>query len=62
MEPSHERRIRALENDRLIARTRENHQREIDDRNRRRRTELVAWLALLISLASIIFNIVDKLA
>ena len=39
-----------LKIDRLIARTRESHQGEIDEqnrRNRRRRTELIAWLALL---------------
>lgn len=62
MEPSHERRIRKLEDAQLIAKARESQQREIDDLNRRRRTELVAWLALLISVASIIFNIVDNLA
>ena len=61
MKPSHEERIRTLENDRLVAKTREDHQREIDERNRRRRTELVAWLALLLSAVSIIFNIVDKI-
>ena len=62
MEPSHEQRIRALENDVLVSKTREDHQREIDERNRLRRTEIVSWLALLISIASIVFNIVDKLA
>lgn len=61
MERSHEERLRALENDRLIARTRENHQREIEERNRSRRTEIIAWLAILISITSIIINAVDKL-
>ena len=62
MESSHEERIRSLENDRLAARAREDHQREIDERNRRRRTELIAWVALVISIASIVINAIDKLA
>ena len=62
MERSHEQRIRALENDLLVAKTREDHQREIDERNRLRRTEIISWLALVISIASIVFNIVDNLA
>ena len=41
---------------------RESHQREIEERNRRKRTEAVAWLALLIGGASLIMNIVDKVA
>ena len=62
MERSHEERIRTLENDLLVAKTREDHQREIDERNRLRRTEIISWLALVISIASIVFNIVDKIA
>ena len=60
MENSHEERIRSLENDRLIAQARESHQREIEERNRRKRTEIVAWLALLLGSAGLIMNIVDK--
>ena len=62
MESRHEERIRFLENDRLVAKAREDHQREIDERNRRRRTELIAWIALVISIASIVINAIDKLA
>lgn len=61
MDRNHEERIRAIENDLLVSKTREDHQREIDERNRRRRTEIVSWLALVISIASIVFNIVDKI-
>lgn len=60
MERSHEERIRFLEDDLLVAKTREDHQREIEERNRRKRTEIVAWLALFIGGASLIMNIVDK--
>ena len=60
MENRHEERIRSLENDRLVAQTREDYQREINERNRQRRTEVVAWLALLLGAASLIMNIIDK--
>ena len=60
MDRSHEERIRALENDLLVAKTREDHQREIDKRNRRRRTEIISWIAVALASASIIFNIVDR--
>ena len=61
MDRNYEARLRHLEDDRLIAKTEKNYQREIDERNRRRRTEIVSWLALVISIASIVFNIVDKI-
>lgn len=59
---SQEERLRSLEDQQLIYKTEKNYQQQTEERNRRNRTELIAWLALLISLASIIFNIVDKLA
>lgn len=60
MGSSHEERIRSLENDRLVARTREDHQREIDERNRRRRTEIISWIALIVSIAAIVITAIDK--
>lgn len=56
MEHNQEERIRALEDEQLISRTEKNYQRDIDDRNRRKRTELISWLALVISIASIVIN------
>ena len=57
-----EARLRSLEDERLIAKTEKNYEREIEERNRRRRTELIAWTALVISIASLVINAVDKLA
>ena len=51
-----EERIRALEDEQHISITEKNYQRDIDDRNRRKRTELISWLALVISIASIVIN------
>lgn len=62
MEPNQEQRIRALEDDRLITRTEKNYQRAIDERNQRRRTEFISWFALATSIASILLNVVDRLA
>ena len=59
---SQEERIRHLEDQELVYKTERNYRQQTEERNRRIRTELIAWLALLIALASIIFNIVDKLA
>ena len=55
-------RIRRLEFQQLIDRTERYSQQRIEERNRRRRTELIAWIALVISIASIIINAIDKLA
>ena len=55
-------RIRRLEFQQLVARTERNSRRREEERSRQRRTELVAWLALLIAAASLIMNIVDKLS
>lgn len=62
MEDRQEERIRNLEDELLINKTVRNYRQRTEERNRRKRTELIAWLALLISLASIIINIVDKFA
>ena len=62
MEDRQEERIRNLEDELLINKTERNYRQRTEERNRRKRTELIAWLALLISLASIIINIVDKFA
>lgn len=56
MEHNQEERIRAIEDEQLISRTEKNYQRDIDDRNRRKRTKLISWLALVISIASIVIN------
>lgn len=53
-------RIRRLEFQQLIDKTERNARQRTEERNRRIRTELIAWLALLISAASIIINVVDK--
>lgn len=62
MERNFEARLRSLEDERLIAKTEKNYEREIEERNRSRRTELIAWTALVISIASLVINAVDKLA
>ena len=56
MDHNQEERLRALEDEQLISKTEKNYQRDIDDRNRRKRTELISWLALVISIASIAIN------
>ena len=56
MDHNQEERIRALEDEQLISRTEKNYQRDVDERNRRKRTELISWLALVISIASIVIN------
>lgn len=61
MEHNQEQRIRAIEDDRLITRTEKNYQRAIDERNQRKRTELISWFALGLSIASILLNVVDTL-
>ena len=60
MERSQEERLRELENQYLIIRTEENFRRRTEERNRRKRTELVAWLALVVGMAGLILNLVDK--
>ena len=62
MERNFEARLRSLEDERLIAKTEKNYEHEIEERNRRRRTELIAWAALVVSIASIVINAIDKLA
>ena len=62
MARSHEERICDLEDRQLIADTGKNYRRQADERNRRRHTELIAWIALVISIASIVINAIDKLA
>ena len=55
-----EERIRRLEDQQLVDKTEKIYQQQTEERNRRKRTEVVAWLALLIGGASLIMNIVDK--
>ena len=60
MERNQEERIRRLEDQQLVDKTEKIYQQQIDERNRRKRTEVVAWVALLIGMAGLIMNIVDK--
>ena len=60
MERNFEARLRSLEDERLIAKTEKNYEHEIEERNRRRRTELIAWAALVVSIASIVINAIDN--
>ena len=62
MERNHEERIRDLEDQQLVDKTEKRYQQQTEEQNRQRRTELVAWLALLVGLSSIIVTVVDKVA
>lgn len=62
MERSHEQRLRDLEDQQLIADTEKNYRVQTDEQNRRRRTKLIAWIAIVISIASITINAIDKFA
>lgn len=61
MEHEQESRIRRLEFQQLIDRTERNSQRQTEERNRRIRTEWIAWLALLVGGAGLVLNLFDKL-
>lgn len=61
MRRNQEERIRALEDRQLVDKAERNFQQQAEERNRRIRTELVAWLALLVGGAGLVLNLFDKL-
>ena len=62
MERNQEERLRALEDQRLIDRTEKIYQKQTDEQSRRKRTELIAWIALLVGGVGLVLNIYDKVA